>query len=298
MKNIYLIVGPSGVGKTTLVERLAKEHGLKQVESYTTRQPRYPGETSHIFVSDEEFDALGEMVAYTEYNGFRYGVTSDIIDSHDLYVIDPFGVDYMLARYRGCKGVVVIWLVAEPDEIRRRMRARGDTDEMIAKRLAVDAQAFDLSKTNFEIDLMIHADGIQETANAVWEYIRFREKSDPCVRIYQISWEHDVNRLNFADSQYLGKHCCAGTGRAKIDFSLYDEVWSGDIPVSSLDDLYLMFNRDDRPNANNMRSMSVSDIVEISHNLDSELNGKWFCDSFGWKKIREEDNTIEATTDN
>lgn len=178
MKNIYLIVGPSGVGKTTLVEKLAADHGLKQVESYTTRQPRYPGESSHIFVSDKEFDKLGEMVAYTEYNGARYGVTSDIIDTYDLYVIDPFGVEYMLERYHGCKGVVVIWLLAESNEIRARMKARGDSKEQIDKRLAVDAKAFDRSKVKFKTDLLIHADGIEETAQAVWEYIQYREKYD------------------------------------------------------------------------------------------------------------------------
>ena len=285
MKNIYLIVGPSGVGKTTLVEKLAKEHGLKQVESYTTRAPRHPGETSHIFVSDEEFDKLGEMVAYTEYNGARYGVTSEIIDMHDLYVIDPFGVDYMLARYKGSKGVVVIWMLAEREEIYARMKARGDSKEQIEKRLAVDAKAFDRSKVKFNIDLMIHANGIDETAAAVWGYIQFREKNDPDLRIFQINLDHDSERVAFAGSDFLKMHHHDDYGRPLLNLSVYDEVFAGDITVSSLDEVYRMFNRDDRPNADTMRSLSVSDIVEIAHNQNPDLNGQWFCDSFGWRRV-------------
>lgn len=287
MKNIYLIVGPSGVGKTTLVEKLAAENGYKQVESYTTRAPRYPGETSHIFVSDEEFDKLGEMVAYTEYNGFRYGVTADIINSHDLYVIDPFGVQEMMDRYKGPKGVVVIWLLADRDEIRQRMKARGDSKEQIEKRLAVDASAFDRSKISFKPDLLIHADGIEETATAVRGYIEFREKYDYDVRIFQINTKHDTQRLCFANAEFLRKHYPGDDGRPLVNLSTYDEVWAGDFkkPVSSLEEVFAIFNSDDRPNAKEMRSLSVSDIVEISHNQNIELNGRWFCDSFGWRKL-------------
>ena len=50
---IFLIVGCSGSGKTTITEQLEQKYGLKAIQSYTTRQPRYDGETGHIFVSDE-----------------------------------------------------------------------------------------------------------------------------------------------------------------------------------------------------------------------------------------------------
>lgn len=285
MKNIYLIVGPSGVGKTTLVEKLAKEHALKQVVSYTTRAPRYPGEENHIFVTNEEFDRLGEMVAYTEYSGARYGVTADIVNSRDLYVIDPAGVEYMLERYKGPKGVVIIWLLADRDEIRRRMKARGDSQEKINERLAFDARAFDRSKVKFKTDLLLHADGIEETAAAVWGYIEYREKYDYDVRIYQINPDHDTERLIFANSEFLKKYHSDSAGHALLNLSIYDEVWAGDMIVKSLDEIFAMFNRDDRPNPTTMRALSVSDIVEISHNPALSLNGSWFCDSFGWKKI-------------
>ena len=62
---IYLIVGRSGSGKTTIAEELERKYGLKSIQSYTTRPKRSDNETGHIFVSDEEFDKLTDMVAYT-----------------------------------------------------------------------------------------------------------------------------------------------------------------------------------------------------------------------------------------
>lgn len=113
LKNIYLIVGPSGSGKTSIANELETTYGYKAVESYTTRPPRHPGERGHIFVSDEEFDALGPMCAYTEYNGYQYGVTADVIDSHDIYVIDPYGVKYLVEHYQGKKEILAIRLMVD-----------------------------------------------------------------------------------------------------------------------------------------------------------------------------------------
>ena len=53
---ILLIVGASGTGKTTVANTLSKMFGMKQIQSYTTRPPRYEGEKGHIFVTDEEFN--------------------------------------------------------------------------------------------------------------------------------------------------------------------------------------------------------------------------------------------------
>lgn len=41
---LYCIIGPSGVGKTTLANGLCRDLHIKQVNSYTTRAPR----TGHL----------------------------------------------------------------------------------------------------------------------------------------------------------------------------------------------------------------------------------------------------------
>ena len=283
MKNIYCIVGPSGAGKTTVAEQLQKLFGFVPVESYTTRPARHNGEAGHIFVSKEQFDALGEMVAYTRYNGHEYGVTSDIIDRCDTYVIDPPGVEYMLQRYHGRKGVVVICLSADRTELAARMRKRGDSEEQIARRLQHDAEVFDYSRYGFRIDLMVNAVETAQTVALAKKFIDMREANDYDVRIFQINPERDRNRLMYACAEILQQ----ATGDTRVDMNIYDEVWSGNMPVEHLDDVYLRFNRDDRPRVNRMHSLSVADIVEIRHNENDALNGLWFCDSFGWREIRD-----------
>ena len=79
MSRVFVITGPSGVGKGTLI-RLLRERipALELSVSATTRAPR-PGEEDGVdyhFLSDEEFAekvAAGEFVEWAEYSGRRYG---------------------------------------------------------------------------------------------------------------------------------------------------------------------------------------------------------------------------------
>lgn len=141
MENIYLIVAPSGAGKTTLVDNLSL-CGLKVLDSYTTRPKRDAHEGGHVFVSKEEFDALEDRVAYTLYNGYEYCATSKQVENSDLYVIDPAGVDEFRTLYRGKKGVVVFALDCSAAERVKRMRKRGDKWVDIKDRILNDNIAF------------------------------------------------------------------------------------------------------------------------------------------------------------
>jgi guanylate kinase len=76
---VFVITGPSGVGKGTLIRGLRER--LPQLElsvSATTRPPR-PGERDGIdyhFLTDAEFDGLlseGAFVEHATYSGNRYG---------------------------------------------------------------------------------------------------------------------------------------------------------------------------------------------------------------------------------
>ena len=125
MDNIYLIVGRSGSGKTSIVEYI--QNNFKQrtsIESYTTRPPRYDGETGHIFVSDEEFDKLTDLVGYTEFNGYRYAATAQQVEENDFYVIDPEGIHYFKENYKGTKNVCIIAIEESLWTSFNRMRTR------------------------------------------------------------------------------------------------------------------------------------------------------------------------------
>jgi guanylate kinase len=77
--SVFVITGPSGVGKGTLIRGLLERvPGLELSVSATTRTPR-PGErdgADYHFMSDEEFErraAAGEFVEHAMYSGRRYG---------------------------------------------------------------------------------------------------------------------------------------------------------------------------------------------------------------------------------
>ena len=124
---IFLIVGCSGSGKTTITERLEQKYGLKSIQSYTTRKPRYEGETGHIFISDEEFDKLTDMVAYTEFAGNRYCATAEQVENNDLYIIDPKGIDFFMKSYKGSKTPKIIFISSNLTTRYERMVGRAET---------------------------------------------------------------------------------------------------------------------------------------------------------------------------
>lgn len=140
-KPLFLIVGKSASGKTTIAEFLEKEIGMKSLQSYTTRKPRYEGETGHTFVTDEEFDKLENIIAYTEYHEHRYCCTQEQLDDADIYVIDPPGVETLLERYDANNRQVCIMFFSASTRVRiDRMRNRGDSDEKIIGRLYNDSE--------------------------------------------------------------------------------------------------------------------------------------------------------------
>jgi guanylate kinase len=76
---VFVITGPSGVGKGTLIRTLLQRvPELALAVSATTRRPR-PGEAHGVdyhFLSDDEFERRvreGEFVEHARYSGRRYG---------------------------------------------------------------------------------------------------------------------------------------------------------------------------------------------------------------------------------
>lgn len=147
MLNIFLIVGKSGTGKSTLANMLVTRCHMRQLDSYTTRAPREPGESGHIFITNEQMDviyATQNVVAETTFDGNRYCATQQQIEDNDIYVVDPSGVNYLAEKYKGQKNIVVIELDCDDDEcLQNRMLARGDTLSSIQSRLENDIKKFD-----------------------------------------------------------------------------------------------------------------------------------------------------------
>jgi guanylate kinase len=94
---LFVISGPSGVGKDALIEKLiAQDPGVRRSVSYTTRAPRR-GERDGVdysFVSREQFERLideGEFLEYATYDGNLYGTSA-----HRVAELETAGFDVIL----------------------------------------------------------------------------------------------------------------------------------------------------------------------------------------------------------
>ena len=180
---IFLIVGCSGSGKTTIAEQLEQKYGLKSIQSYTTRKPRYDGESGHTFVSDEEFDKLTDMVAYTEFAGNRYCATAEQVENNDLYIIDPKGVDFFMKAYKGSKTPKIIFISSNLTTRYERMVGRAETKgkshqeaiESSLARIANDAsELYDYIQGQAWIDYVCKNnsnDKLEDVVDKIFDYI-------------------------------------------------------------------------------------------------------------------------------
>lgn len=145
-KNLLIcLIGVSGSGKSSLVQKLERKYGFTSVKSYTTRQIRKndPNDiNTHIFISPDRVDEYkDDIVADNTYNGNYYFATKSQIDNADIYVVDKKGLVDVFKNYHG-KDIIAIYLDVPPEIVSKRMEARGDSDESIISRLQHDAEAF------------------------------------------------------------------------------------------------------------------------------------------------------------
>lgn len=143
-KEILVLVGGSGSGKTTIAHELEKE-GYERLVTTTTR-PMRQGEVNEIdyhFVSIDAFHSL-EKVEWTEYAGNFYGLTVSEVQSklnqHNRLVIvmDRVGAKALKDLYGSV--VRVVFLAVSAEELVERLKNRGESDEVIKTRLRHTAE--------------------------------------------------------------------------------------------------------------------------------------------------------------
>lgn len=85
MGKLFVVMGRSAVGKSTIERQLEKSGEFNRIVSYTSRAKRN-GEVDGVdynYVSKEKFAEMlanGEFLEHAEYNGWFYGVTKNSID--------------------------------------------------------------------------------------------------------------------------------------------------------------------------------------------------------------------------
>ena len=146
MKPLIVLIGTSGSGKSTIVQKLHRKYGYNDVKSYTTRLPREddPNDIlTHTFISiDDIAEYKDDIVADNWYNGNYYFATKQQLDLADLYVCDKPGLIKLYSNYFS-RDIIAIYLDVPPEIVAKRMERRGDSNEAIIQRLQYDSTAFD-----------------------------------------------------------------------------------------------------------------------------------------------------------
>ena len=151
---LFIISGPAGSGKGTLVKRVRELAEFDFSVSATTRGPR-PGEIDgvhYFFVKKEEFEkkiAAGEMLEYAEYVGNYYGtplsyVNKTLDEGKDVFLeIEVQGAQQVKEKVPD--GVFIFLTPPDLAELKSRIVGRGtDADEVIEERMKVAKEEIEM----------------------------------------------------------------------------------------------------------------------------------------------------------
>ena len=148
----FLIVGRTATGKDTLASILIYKYKWKFVKSMATRPKRYDDEDTHVFISEEQANAipLEDRVAYTKIGDYQYFATKEQVQESDAYIIDPNGVKVILEKMPEENFIIVYIRPVDRDIQKLNGTNRVDNTEHESKVFEKRYNAEDAQFTEFE----------------------------------------------------------------------------------------------------------------------------------------------------
>ena len=138
---IAVLIGPGGVGKGTIANRLVDaDENLHLSRSWTTR-PQRAGErgSEYVFVERDAFEHAideGHFLEWAQFQGNLYGTPRPAadLDTDLLLEIEVQGAEQVRREHPNA----IIFLILPPSmtDLEDRLRHRGDGEEHVRRRLA------------------------------------------------------------------------------------------------------------------------------------------------------------------
>ena len=174
----FIISGPSGVGKDTVMERLLRSYEFSAFKfhaprAYTTREPRRDkSDDTYIFVTDEEFCKLRQtdMLESSVVHGHKYGMSKEHFHKAMMdgeYIIkslDTVGAKTLKDRYK--EDVTTIFIKPPSiEKLEQQLRGRKtETEEQIERRMSDTLEEL---KHVGEYDFVVTNYGVDFTSNLI-----------------------------------------------------------------------------------------------------------------------------------
>jgi guanylate kinase len=133
---VFVITGPSGAGKGTLIKRLVERQPELEVAISATTRPQRPSEQhgrEYWFLSEDEFlerIEAGAFLEHVEFVGGRYGTLASELDriaADGRVCILELEIEGALRVQEEVEHAVTLFIAADVPELERRLRAR-DTE--------------------------------------------------------------------------------------------------------------------------------------------------------------------------
>ena len=179
---LILFSGVSGSGKNTVINEILKvykDFDVLSFSSATTRNPRESDKefNTYVYLSEDEFKKglkEGKFFEHEIVHGNYYGILNEALqkvekeEKHFLRDIDVHGQKKLKDYFKNKGKLLSIFLDAPNDELEKRLRARGESEADIEKRLSRSNHEREY-KENF--DLTVENTDLKKTIKTICDFI-------------------------------------------------------------------------------------------------------------------------------
>jgi guanylate kinase len=171
---VFVVTGPSGAGKGTLIKLLVERVPELEVAVSATTRPQRPGEENgreYWFLSEVDFlqrIAAGGFLEHVTFVGGRYGTLASELDriaGHGRVAVLELEIEGALRIQDEVDHAVTLFIAADVPELERRLRARAtESAGEIEERIAIAREQLEQA---YRFRYMVRNDDVERATDAL-----------------------------------------------------------------------------------------------------------------------------------